>query len=392
MRALAFALALLLISAVPVAAEPNDGVVTGQLINKSAGGSSPAGTSVILIAFGRKEQKPLAQKTTQADADGRYAFDGLDRDSNVAYITLARYQNVNYPADQPFLLSDTTSHQADIAIYESTTADDALQLERLNLLMLGADQGMAQFMEMGALVNTGDRTFITANPQDQQLARAVKLALPNGALGVQMQTGFNDTDVIPGVGGVQITSPIPPGRHEFALSFQLPYNGSSADVSMQLPYATGSYSVYVPSTGVKLDASSLTPGGSTQMGGQSYSLYSATNVGKATVVGAQLSGLGGTGMTGPSQLAVISLGVVLFILGGGVLLFGSRIRPAATPKRVAADTEQERLELIVRLAALDERFAAGEVSRVDYEAERDRGKQRLRELTLARRQPAPTAV
>jgi hypothetical protein len=89
---------------------------------------------------------------------------------------------------------------------------------------------------------------------------------------------------------------------------------------------------------------------------------------------------------------VISLGVVLFVLGGGVLLFGSRIRPTAAPWRTRVETEQERLELIVHLAALDERFAAGEILRADYEAERDRGKQRLRELTLARRQPAPTTV
>jgi hypothetical protein len=32
------------------------------------------------------------------------------------------------------------------------------------------------------------------------------------------------------------------------------------------------------------------------------------------------------------------------------------------------------------------------VSQTDYSAERDRGKQRLRELLLARRQPTPTGV
>ena len=77
-------------------------------------------------------------------------------------------------------------------------------------------------MEMGALVNNSDRTFVTANPQDQALARAIKFALPNGALGVQMQSGFSDQDVQAGIGGVLMTSPVQPGRHEFALSFQLP--------------------------------------------------------------------------------------------------------------------------------------------------------------------------
>src|ERR1700724_2357124 len=165
--ALCAALLLVLVTAVPAAAEPNDGVVSGQVVNKTAGGGSTAGTSVVLVSFGRKEQAPVGQLTTQADQDGRYAFSGVDRDSNFVYIVLARYQNVNYPTDQPFQLQDQSTYQADVGVYDATSADDAIQLERLNLLVVGADQGMVQFMEMGSLVNSSDRTFVTANPQDQ---------------------------------------------------------------------------------------------------------------------------------------------------------------------------------------------------------------------------------
>jgi hypothetical protein len=349
----------------------------------------------VLVSFGRKEQAPVGQLTTQADQDGRYSFSGVDRDPNFVYILLARYQNVNYPTDQPFQLQDQPNYRTDITVYDATSADDAIKIERLNLLVVGADQGVVQFMEMGSLVNSGDRTFVTANPQDQALARAIKFALPNGALSVQMQTGFDDQDVIPALGGIQVTSPVPPGSHQFALSFQLPYAGSSADVSMQMPYPTGTYSVYLPDTGIKLDASGLTPGGPAQLGGQSYALYSANNLSRSTMVGAQLSGLGSTGAPGLNQVALISLGVLLFVLGGGVLLFGSRFRPGAISAggpRWAADFEQERLELVVRLAALDERFAAAEIGQAEYDTERDRGKQRLRELTLARRHAIPTGV
>ena len=386
-------LLLMLVMAAPAAAEPNDGTVSGQIINKTAGGGSPVGATVTLVSFGRKEQKPLGQRSTQAAADGRYTFTGLDRDSNIVYLTVARYQNVNYPSDQPFQLQDQASTQADISVYETTTADDAIRLESLNLLVMGADQGVVQGMEMGALVNNGDRTFVTANPQDQQLARAIKFALPSGAMNVQMQSGFNDQDVTAGVGGVQVTSPVPPGRHQFAMSFQIPYTGSNVDVSLQIPYPTASFNVYLPDTGLKLDGSPLRPAGPAQLGGQSYALYSASNLARSTVVGGQLSGLGSNGAIGPSQLALISLGVVLFVIGGGVLLFGARVRPSSAPNRQpAGDVEQERLELVIRMAALDERFAAGQIGRAEYDAERARGKKRLRELTLARKQATPIGV
>jgi hypothetical protein len=382
--------ALLIVGAVQAFAAPNDGTVTGTVLNKTGGGAAPGGVTVILVAFGRKEQAPLGQQTVQADDSGHYTFTNVDRDPNIVYLTVAKYQNVNYPSDQPFQLQDQPTAQADIAVYDSTSTDDSIQLESLNLLVMGADQGLVQCMEMGALLNNGDHTFVTADPQDQQLANAIKFALPKGALSVQMQTGFTDQDVIPALGGIQVTSPIPPGRHQFALSFQLPYSGSDVDVSMQIPYPTSSYTVYVPESGIKLQGSPLQSGGPTQLGGQTYSIYTAANVAKSTMIGGQLSGLGSTAGLAPNQLALISLGVVLFVIGGGVLLFGGRLRGSRSADHLddRAETEQERLELVVRLAALDERFAAGEVSQGEYDAERERGKQRLRELTLARRHTA----
>lgn len=383
----AIAAATLATQSAPAFAAPNDGAVTGQVLNKTSGGGDTGGTSVLLIAFGRKEQAPLGQQTVQADASGRYTFTGVDRDPNNVYLTVARYQNVNYPSDTPFQLTDQSTTQADITVYDATTTDNSIQLESLNLLVMGADKGIVQCMEMGALINNSDRTFVTADPQDQQLANAIKFALPKGALSVQMQTGFSDQDVIPGVGGIQVTAPIPPGRHQFAMSFQLPYSGSNVDVSMQVPYPTSSFSMYLPDSGLALQGSPLQSGGPTQLGGQTYALYSASNVGKSTMIGGQLTGLGGATGIPTNQLALISLGVVLFVIGGGVLLFGGRLRrtPTGGLARPAVETEQERLELVVRMAALDERFAAGHVSQADYDVERERGRQRLRQLMLARR-------
>ena len=384
-------LLVLVPGALPVAAAPLDGTVTGHLVNKSAAGGSPGGATVLLVAFGRKEQAPVGQLTTQADADGRYVFSNVDRDANLVYITVARYQNVNYPADQPFQLSgDTTTHQSDISVFETTTSDDGIQIQRLNLLLVGADQGFLQFMQMGTLVNTSDRTFVTANPQDQSLARGLRFALPRGAVNTQMQSGFNNQDVVPDVGGIQVTSPVDPGPHDFALSFQLPYQGSSADLSLQLPYTTGTFSVYLPDQGPRLGPTDLAAGQPQQLGNQQYTPFVASNLAKSTIVPLQLTGLNSRGGLGPNQLALVSLGVVLLVLGGGVLLYSLR-RPARRGAAVGVGSdalEQERLQLLVRLATLDDRYAAGQISARAYEAERARGKRRLVELTVLRKQQA----
>jgi hypothetical protein len=390
--AILFVLSGLLVSPVTAGAEPMDGAVSGRVVNATAGGASTAGESVTLVAFGRKEQGPLGQQSTTIGDDGRYAFGGLDRDPNVVYITLTRHQGVNYPAAEPFQLIDNPSHEADIQVFDSTTADDAIRLERLNLLVVGSEPGLLQVFEMGALVNTGDRTYVTPNPQDQTLARGLRFPLPNGAIATQMQAGFRDQDVVPTIGGIQVITPVLPGRHEFALSFQMPFSGSNADLTLQVPYPTAAFTVYLPATGIGLRADGLAAGSPTMMGGQSYTPFVAANVARATMMPVQVTGLGPAGGVGPNQLAAISLGVVLLVLGGGVLLFSMQRRRASASAVAAGDgvgaLEDERLQLLVRMAALDERYAAGDIAEDEYGMERERGKRRLVELTLVSRQRA----
>jgi hypothetical protein len=48
--------------------------------------------------------------------------------------------------------------------------------------------------------------------------------------------------------------------------------------------------------------------------------------------------------------------------------------------------ERERLDLVLHIAQLDDRFASGEVRQAEYLAERSVAKQRLHRLTLAQKE------
>jgi hypothetical protein len=366
------------------AAAPLDGVVTGQVTNGTAGAAVPVGDAVTLVVFSRQAQNIVDQKSAVVDDAGRYTFSGLDRDPNLVYFAFVRHGGVSYPIAQPLQLQDQPSQQADIRVFETTNVDDAIRFERLNLIVVGVQPGLLQVMQMGAVNNTGDRTFVTENPQDQALARGLQFALPKGALGAHFQAGFTDRDVAPAFGGLQVTSPVTPGQHEFALAYQVPYSGSDADLSLQLPYAVGSFTLYLPQNGPRLGGGPpLAQQPPAQLGGQTYQVYAAQNLGRSTSLGAQLAGLPSNGGLSSTQVALVGLGVAAFVLGGGLLLFGARRGQPRRPS--AAELEEERLQLVVRLAALDERFAAGAIGAGDYAAERERGKQRLVELTsLAR--------
>lgn len=373
----------------PALADPLDGVITGQLSNGTSGGSNVAGDSVNLLVFGVKEQAALDRQTTSVGADGRYTFTGVDRDPNKVYLVVATHQTVSYPAAQPFQLKDQQTYDTDLQVYDTTSADDAIRLQRANLLVAGVQPGTLQVNEMGSLVNDGDRTFVTPDPQNGAAAHALRFSLPKGALDVSFQSGFRTDDMIAGVGGVQITSPLRPGQQDYAISFTLPYTGTGADLSIQAPYPADTMNVYLPPAGIQLSSDILQPGSQSQLGGQTYTVYTATNVAVGAILRSQLSQLPSPagGLLTPTQLALIALGVALVVLGAGVFLYTVR-RPSAAPARSAIDEdelEQERRRLIMRLAALDERFADGSLGHDEYYAERHRGKERLLELTAVRR-------
>lgn len=166
------------------------------------------------------------------------------------------------------------------------------------------------------------------------------------------------------------------------MSFQVPYTGSAADVTLQLPYPTATYTLHLPETGVRLNSSGLTDGGSMVLGDQSYRVYRASNLPRAAIVSGELSGLSSSSMPAPTELAILSLAVVLCVFGGGAVLITRRARRAEPQRRDGrADLAQERLDLVVQIAVLDERFAVGEISDVEHQAQRRLAKQRLYQLT-----------
>ena len=254
--------------------------------NKTSGGGSTGGTNVLLVAFGRKEQAPLGQQTATADADGRYTFTGArsrsERRLPDGRAATGRELSRRYavPAHRPG--RPPGRHRRSTTRPPPTTRSS---WRRLNLLVMGADKGIVQLMQMGALVNNGDRTFVTANPQDQQLARAIKFALPRGALGVQMQSGFNDQDVIPGVERRPGHQPDParPARVRpvVPVALQRLERGRQPAGAVSDEHASA---CTCPIRACKLQSSALPSGGPTQLGGQTYSIYTASNVAKATMI------------------------------------------------------------------------------------------------------------
>lgn len=364
-RGLWAALALLLamhVVVMPVFAE-GEGVLDGRLVNGTAGSGAPAGARVTLFAI--RDRAKTAEYSQDVDAQGSFHFKALDIDPALTYLLVAEYQNVTYPYLQLIRLSDEARPSVEVLVYEATHDSAAIAFNRANMLLTSVEDGSATVVEMSVIDNLGDRTFVGSGTQD-----ALRIDLPDGATDVTAQVGVSD-EAIHDIGdGIAILQPVPPGRHELALSYIIPLSGSMLDLSKQLDYPVGSFGLYLPDTGLQASSPQLTLEAEApiEMGGIPFRVYSGQNLPAGTQLDVRVSGLpsaGGTRSSPPAWLP--PLNTALIVLSGGFLLLGyafiRRKQVAHHRRSMLAATAFAALFLVVYVARallFETRLFAGE--------------------------------
>jgi hypothetical protein len=356
--------------------EPN-GQITGQVANGTPGGSGLDGDTVTLASL--RESGWQTERTTVTDAQGQFSFTGLPRDGATLYLPIAAHGGAWYYPGQPVSLSDSPSAEVQITVYDPTPTDDALRYERSALLIAGVQPAALSVMEMSGLSNTEPRTVIGTDRTGSGQAISARFPLPTGAIGFQPQRGFFDSQLVPIQEGMGLIWPVFPGRQELAFSYQLPYNGDRVVIDKVLAYPVGTFAVYVPEGRLELSSPTLQPQGATELGGRRYQLYTATDLDRGDRISAQISGISAA-VNGPqppmTAPLMVAAGATLLMVGlGGAFAWRRRqVRhvSSADPDmhEVSAEPSEERHQLILEIAALDERHDQQLLPEEAYQATR----------------------
>ena len=354
------------------------GRIEGQIVNGTAGSSPPAGLPITVHVF--QDRTKVGERTAQTDERGAFSVEGLATGPAYVYFPVADYGGVGYFPERPIALDDAPQKRVEIRVFEPTSSEDVIEVERANLLLLRVTPTELMVMEMGAVLNRSDRAYVGDGPPDVR-PPTLRFSLPRGADQVTPQAGLSRGELLPTPDGFLSTEPVIPGRHELAFSYQVPIEDSTLDLVKRHEYPTAAFNLYVPDTGISVLSPQLTFQGTSELGGQRYQLYTAQALPPGAQVTARLSGLPAVGGPRPEQLGLIVLGASAIVLGGAGVLAVRRRRKSAdgaeTPHEPASDGPAERLRLVRALAELDERFSAGEIDEEWYRAERSRGKERL---------------
>ena len=353
----------------------------GQIINGTNGSPPPAGLEVKLHIL--LERSRVGERVSSTDETGRFTFEGLEAGPSYIYFPTVEYRGASYFPRQPVAPDDTGRKNVEIRIFEPIDTDEVIRFDRTNLLILGADSEAISVLEMGAVVNQSDRTYV-GNPSGNGQVSTLRFRLPEGATQVTPQAGFPPGELTATAEGFATTNPILPGRHELAFGYQIPLVSSTMEIAKRQEYPTSTFTLYVPENGPSVVSPQLKSQGTAELGGQRYVVQSAEALPRGAQIQLRIGGLPAAQQ--PHQLALLVTGLSIAVLGSAGLVAVLRRRRArarivdACPlpsRREENAPAPGRTELLRAVAELDERFVAGEIDEPRYRQERQLAKERL---------------
>jgi hypothetical protein len=253
-------------AAEPPGVPPGEASIRGRVVH-AADGSPAAGVETVLYAL--PAQAPPGLRRTTTDAEGRFAFDGVDGDPAGTYLVGARYQDVSYPGARIQFSAEETVREALVRVHEVTgePGDAAIRELHVRLDWLG---DRLEIEENLVVENPGARTVFLPAAKRAGRKPAIALALPAGASGLTGPLGLLPDGVGQVGGALQWYGPLIPGRNELGYRYRLPAREGTLRLARALPAAPIRVTLLAPASGPKLEAPGLTEGESTVAEGRGF--------------------------------------------------------------------------------------------------------------------------
>jgi len=373
---------LLCLVATSAVSAQGEGIIEGQVTNGTLGAPAESVAGLEVTLYEVVGGSPVLLGTTTSDADGWFRFEGLATQPNLSYRFQLEYEGVVYGAVSGFPADETLLRVA-AAVYETTTSDSKIVVERQHVILDFAD-GDALFQELYILNNTGDKIYVGEE------GTTLRFSLPDGAADI----GFSATETadhfVETDGGLFFVRPVMPGQKEVMYSYYLPYDGTELTISRAILYPTSSVDLLVANTGVQAESAQLVYQGLSGGDEAAYLHFSAEGLAGGEVVELELRGSPqGTGVTTPARSTwsrgVQEHGPAVALVAGllGALLplamrrRGRSLEPAA---EVKVDPTAQRGELLHLIADLDDAFTEGRLDEESYHQLRAKIKGRLRDV------------
>ena len=362
------ALVAMLASAPISAATPAMGTINGLVENHTGGKRPAAGLAVKLTALVNGAEQEAKDATT--DARGRFSF-AVRVDPQRSYVAKITYKGGEYESPAITFTPEQTLRQVHLRVYEPTNDPSVLKVN-VHHIIVEPGEGAVQVAELLVFANNTDRTYVGGQPRADGKRETLQFSLPAGAANLQYMQGLMEcclsvTDI-----RMVDTMDVEPGMREIAYSYTLPVSRTSLSLTRRLDYPAERLEVF-GNGAAQLAVSPLARQDDVKTEQGVYARFSGASVAAGTDVKLTLSDLPVPRSSTRRAAIAAFAGMITAAL---VYPF---LRRARRPVDRTGPT-QTREELIRAVAALDDRFEAGEIPEDEYGARRARLMDQIREL------------
>ncbi|UYN90055.1 MAG: c-type cytochrome [Anaerolineales bacterium] len=340
------------------------GAFSGRVQDGTDGELAP-GLQVTL--FGYEGQTLVHSQTATVGANGRFAFDEVPVAEGRTFFAAVDYLGLSYFSE--FLNEGQTEFSQPIIIYETTSDTSQLAVERLTLILEFERPGFVRVVQQYLVSNIGTRAVTPT----QEGAPVLLYDLPEGAGDLAFNEGVFRERYLPTQNGFGDLRAVLPGLQTYQLLFayEMPYT-RSLDLPLALNLPVRSVAVLVQHGGVTLANADFTKAGEQQIQDASYRAYLSSQAYSAGDT-AELQLRGPNPQGGGGWQALLANDGVVVGLAGLTLAVGFTW---LWLRRMQAGPD----EVLARIARLDARFEAGDVSQNQYTRQRAALKAQLRRM------------
>jgi len=354
-------------------------VIVVNVIDQTGGVLLEQGLEVQLEGY---DQFDLVYQDIQPlTTDSQLIFDSVPFQAGRIFFASITHAGAVYRSDMFETGEDTTSMQMTVQIFDTTTSDEALLIERIHVLVDFPSPDLAEIVEIFILSNLGDATFVAENPGET----TVSFPLPPGADSISFDDGAIGQRYVKTADGFGDTVSIPPGSgvYQTLVYYTLPIQKNTLDFSQLLGYPVRAAIIMTPAGEAVVEGTNLQGMGVQEIPNASVQVYSVSSIPRGETIQFRVI-LEEDEVIAPVDEPVTLSEKVIYIAGGlGIVLLLSgfwifiRQRKLVREEDATETQSDERDDLLDSIIALEDLFQAGEITEKVYKKKRQEYKDRL---------------
>ena len=366
-------IAIALVAAIPLGAgAQTPEIISGRVINGTAGAAVPDGLEVVLLTLDEGKAQIVDRDSAFVDEEGRFEFTEFPTAPGLTYRVAAN--------DGLFTPSVDVSDAADwsnieLVVYERTKALDDLWVSSYSLLVPSIDARSRTMGVLGAidLRNEGDTVWLP-DLTDPALTglQLLRFSLPAGFSDLSVESDLPPGNVMEIGTGFALSTPAPPGEFNILFSFLLAYDGNGFEFPLNLPFGADEVRFMMPEEGITITGEGLGPPRTTVVNDRTFTIVEGSGFERGTRINVTFDGLPSPTFV---ERAVDYFGdrayipILAWLVGAAFLslLAFAFIRARNRPPTA----EPTRRELVEAIAALDDLRDAGEIEADEYTGKRE---------------------